>query len=50
MAKMINDMYLYSFCVVDIIVESSAYLEEGSDAGGGPDRPVEVHIVRVVPS
>ena len=48
MAKMINDMYFYSFCIV-LIVVSSAYLEEGGDAGSGPDCPVEVHIVRVIP-
>ena len=48
MAKMINDMYFYSFCIGHI-VESSAYLEEGGDAGGGPDSPVGVHIIRVVP-
>ena len=51
MAKIINDIYTfivsaYTGC---LIVVSSAYLEEGGDAGGGPDSPVEVHIVRVIP-
>ena len=46
---MINDIYFYSFCKSTFIVVRSAYLEEGGDAGGGPDCPVEVHIVRVIP-
>ena len=42
---------IYTFIVSAkvLIVVSSAYLEEGGDAGGGPDSPVEVHIVRVIP-
>ena len=38
---------IYSFYMVHI---SLLYLEEGGDACGGPDSPVEVNIVRVVPS